>query len=89
MPVNPNHDEIDGQRCLHSLPASDGVFDTVTVYVRPAVLRRALDDIIGARPARVILNPGTENEAPIARLRTAGIRTQTACTLVLLRSGRY
>lgn len=89
IPVNPNHDHIDGQPCHPTLAHVDPPLDTITVYLRPDILRRVLDDIAAARPARVILNPGTEDEDAARRLTAAGIHVQTACTLVLLRSGQY
>ena len=38
---------------------------------------------------RVIFNPGTENGELEAALRAAGIESEEACTLVLLRTGQF
>ena len=89
LPVNPNHDTIDGHQCIQSLADYKGTIDTVTVYVQPSILRTLVDDIVAVHPDRVILNPGTEDDAVIERLRSAGIRVQIACTLVLLNTNQY
>ena len=89
VPVNPRYDRIDGIRCLPDLDSIDRPVDTLTVYVRPGILQPMIDDIIRLEPARVILNPGTESDKAAARLESAGIRVQQACTLVLLDTGRF
>ena len=58
LPINPFHDEIDGTRCYQDLAACAGELDTITVYVRPSILRGLVKDIVAAQPRRVILNPG-------------------------------
>lgn len=89
LPVNPWHDEIDGIECYQDLTACPGRIDTVTVYVRPSILKTLLKDIVNSNPNRVILNPGTEDPEIIEQLREAGIKVQTACTLVLLNTDRF
>ena len=86
---NPAHDEIDGRECFHSLADYEGNIDTITVYVRPSILRGLLDEIINTRPKRVILNPGTEDDLTEQQLKTAGIKVQKDCTLVLLSSNQF
>lgn len=87
--VNPHHDAIDGVPCVPNLRAVPGPIDTLTVYVRPAILRGLVQDIVAARPGRVILNPGTEDAVVVQTLRDAGIAVQADCTLVLLAMGRF
>jgi hypothetical protein len=41
------------------------------------------------KPARVIFNPGTENQEFAQQLEAQGIETIEACTLVMLRTGQY
>jgi len=62
---------------------------TVTMYLgkeRQAEYYEALEEL---RPRRVIFNPGTENRELSGRLNSAGIETEEACTLLLLRTGQY
>lgn len=89
LPVNPHHDTIDGVPCVSSLADLTEPPDTITVYVRPAILTGLVLEIIAAAPRRVILNPGTEEDAIRRDLEAAGIRVQEACTLVLLSTGQF
>lgn len=89
LPVNPYHDQIDGTQCYQDLAACPDGVDTITVYVRPGILRGLLKDIVDAKPRRVILNPGTEDPAIVSQIREVGIKVQEACTLVLLSSNQY
>jgi len=89
LPVNPGHAQIQGMTCYPSLTACPGPVDTVTVYVRPAILAEMLEQFADLLPKRVILNPGTEDAAVIRYLRGAGIKVQTACTLILLSTNQF
>jgi len=68
--------------------AWDGV-DTVTLYLGPARQEPYLQYLLNLKPRRVIFNPGTENEGFEKRLQEAGIKTEQACTLVLLATNQY
>ena len=48
-----------------------------------------LDSLIEATPRRVIFNPGRECPEAKEKLEAAGIETEEACTLVLLRTGSF
>lgn len=63
--------------------------DTVTLYLNPVLQVAAYDYIIGLKPRRVIFNPGTENDELEEILRSKGIESVEACTLVMLAVGMY
>ncbi|HCN82923.1 MAG TPA: CoA-binding protein [Sphingobacteriaceae bacterium] len=63
--------------------------DTVTIYVGPHNQPPLYDYILKTNPKRVIFNPGAENDELEAMLQGKGIRTEEACTLVLLSTGQY
>ena len=56
---------------------------------KPGTMRKQLEDLIAARPRRVILNPGTESEPLERALDEHGIPYLEACTLVLLATGQF
>lgn len=89
LPVNPGHAQIEGIQCHQDLAACPDEVDTVTVYVRPSILKGLLKDIVTVHPKRVILNPGTEDPDIIRQLQGAGIKVQIACTLVLLNTNQF
>ena len=63
--------------------------DTVTMYLNPVNQKNYYDYILDQHPARVIFNPGAENQEFEKILEEKGIQTQKACTLVLLATGQY
>ncbi len=65
---------IDGNQCLKNLAACPVGVDTITIYVRPGILRGLVKDIVAAKHGRVILNPGTEDQDVIGQIRGMGIR---------------
>ena len=63
--------------------------DTVTLYMNPRHQQEYYDYILSLQPKRIIFNPGAENNE-LARLAgTKGIKTQEACTLVMLSTNQY
>lgn len=89
VPVHPTESSILGEDVISTIGDAKGEFDTATLYVRPQILRRELDQLIKLHPKRVIFNPGTEDAEIEAQLEDAGIKAVKACTLVLLRSGKF
>lgn len=69
-------------------PAVEGV-DTVTMYMSAANQSEFEDYILSLKPRRVIFNPGAENPTLAQKLENAGVETEIACTLVLLRTGQF
>lgn len=63
--------------------------DTITLYIGPRHQPEHEDYLIGLNPKRILFNPGTENAAFKRKAEAAGIETEEACTLVLLRMGQY
>jgi len=63
---------------------------TVTLYLNPLnqeeYYHYILKEIV---PKRVIFNPGAENEEFITKLIAEGIHVDTACTLIMLNTGKY
>ena len=89
FPLHPALAEIDGHRVFKRLADVSAPLHTVTMYVSPALSAGLAGEILAAKPARVIFNPGTENPELEEKLATAGIAAVHACTLVLLRTGQF
>jgi predicted CoA-binding protein len=87
--VHPRHKEIEGRPVLADVGEVTGPVDTVTMYVGPAISAGLGDKLVALKPTRVIFNPGSENADLQAKLVTAGIRPEEACTLVLLATDQY
>jgi predicted CoA-binding protein len=89
LPVNPACDEILGEKCYPTVSDAPGPIDTVTLYLGETRSTPLIDQIIGAKPRRIIMNPGAENSALAAKAEEAGIEVVEGCTLVMLRTGQF
>ena len=89
VPINPKYDMINGLRCYPNLASYPHKIDTITVYVRPYILSRLVEEIIHASPDRIIFNPGTTDSYVINQLQKTKILIEVACTLVLLRTSQF
>jgi predicted CoA-binding protein len=89
IPVNPACDEIEGLPCFPNLAAIGEPVHTITLYLGPARSTPLIDEIVAAKPQRIILNPGAENEELAAAASGAGIEVVEGCTLVMLRTGLF
>ncbi len=87
--VNRGYTEIEGHPVQADISAVTGEVDTLTIYVRPEVSSLLIEPIIKLKPKRVIFNPSTDNARLQLALDGAEIEWQSACTLVLLRTGQY
>jgi uncharacterized protein len=89
LPVNPAFDEILGEKCYPRISDAPGPIDTVTLYLGESRSNPLIDEIVSARPGRIIMNPGAENSALAAKAEEAGIEVVEGCTLVMLRTGQF
>ena len=89
VPINPAFEEILGKKCYATISEAPGPIDTVTLYLGEARSNPLIDEIISAKPRRIIMNPGAENAALAERAEEAGIEVVEGCTLVMLRAGQF
>lgn len=89
IPVNPRGGVIAGQNVLQKLEQVEGEVDTLTLYVSPRVSSSLEQAILQLHPTRTIFNPGAENPGLRKVLDENGVRTEEACTLVLLHTGQF
>ena len=90
VPLGIKKGEVQGLEILDitTFPKIDDV-DTITIYINARRQTLFYEYLIGLNPNRIIFNPGTENPVFEKIIRTAGIKTERACTLVLLSTGMY
>ena len=89
IPVNPAFAEIEGLSCFPNLAAIGEPVHTVTLYLGQGRSTPLIDEILAAKPKRIILNPGAENDALTEAASSAGIEVVEGCTLVMLRTGLF
>ncbi len=88
--VNP-HSNVKEIECylMHSHLSDLKAFDTLTLYVGPAISSQLEAEILAAKPKRVIFNPGTENPSLAAKLVAQGSEVVEGCTLVMLKINQF
>ena len=89
FPVHPSGRPIDDTKCYRCLEEISEPLDTITLYLGERNSTPLIDAILNAKPRRIIINPGAENDELRRRCSEAGIVVQEACTLVLLHTGQY
>ena len=87
--VNPYKASIEGKPCLASVADIDKQIDTVTLYVNPSRFKDHIDEVIRAKPRRVIMNPGTEDAQIEEKMSQHGIDVVRGCTLVMLATDQF
>lgn len=89
IPVNPAFQEILGETCYASLADIPEPIQTVTMYLGKQRSDPLIDEIVAAKPRRIIMNPGAENGELADKARQAGIEVIEDCTLIMLQSGMF
>ena len=89
LPVHPKLENIDGLVVRHSLSQIQSPVDTLALYVGPQRIAPLIDEIVKLKPARVILNPGTESDELELALLHNDISFVKDCTLLMLEHGRF
>ncbi len=89
IPINPAFPEIQGEKCFPKISDAPKPIDTVTLYLGEARSNPLIDEIIEAKPRRIIMNPGAENFALAEKAEEAGIEVVEGCTLVMLQTGQF
>lgn len=89
IPVHPAIETIEGLQTAKSLEDIKKKVDTLTVYVSEKISTDLAGRILALNPLRVVFNPGTENPDLQKKLQEKHIKTELACSLVLLRTGQF
>ena len=89
FPVHPALAAIDGIPVFNRLADISAPLHTITVYLGRERSSALAEDILASCAERLIFNPGAENPDLAQRLRSVGIETLNACTLVLLKTDQF
>ncbi len=89
IPVHPVAAAVHDLPCIKKLGDITCPVHTLTLYLGPSASTPLQQQIIDLHPQRIIFNPGTENPDLETAARAAGIEVLEACTLVLLKTGRF
>lgn len=81
FPVNPHEKEIEGLPCYASVLDIPLDVDIASIYLPSEVGIKIVDDIIKKGIKKVYLNPGTESDEIINKLRLYGVEVILACSI--------
>jgi uncharacterized protein len=84
IPVNPTEPEIEGLKTYPSITEIPGAIDTVTVYVRPAILVKLLPDIAKKGCGELYLNPGTSSDTVRAECQRLNLNAKEDCSILAI-----
>ena len=89
IPVNPAFTEVLGRPCFKTIADVPQPIDTVTMYLGRARSDALVEEIVQAKPRRIVFNPGAENDRLENAARANGIEVVHGCTLVMLQAGGW
>lgn len=82
VPINPNEAEVEGIPTYASVRDVSEAIDMATVYVRPEVTLRLLDEFAEKKIPEIWVNPGAEDDRVIDEARRRGMNVIFACSIV-------
>lgn len=81
-PVNLTESTIEGLRVYRSVLDVPADLDAVLVYLPPATTLTVLDEIARKGTRELHLNPGSENDAVVARATALGLNPILTCSIL-------
>lgn len=82
VPINPNEAEVEGIPTYASVRDVSEAIDMATVYVRPEVTLRLLDEFAEKKIPEIWVNPGAEDDRVIDEARRRGMNVIFACSII-------
>ena len=89
FPVNPTEPEIEGLKAFPTVKDIPNELDTVTIYVRPAVLVKLLPEIAEKGCKDLWLNPGTVSDTVLAEVKRLGLNALQGCSILAIGQSPY
>jgi predicted CoA-binding protein len=89
IPVNPNEDEVEGQKAYASVLDVPGTIDMATVYVQPEPGVRVMEELAQKGVGEVWLNPGADDDRVVDRARALGLNVIQACSIIAIGESPY
>src|SRR5262245_19651428 len=82
IPITPRHATVEGERAYPSVREYPDAIDIATIYVPPEVGLTIIEGIAAKGIGEVWFNPGSENDALLARAKALGIAPIAACSII-------
>jgi predicted CoA-binding protein len=82
IPINPHHEEVEGEKSYASVLDYPDTIDMATVYVPPDVGEQVLESLAQKGIGEVWFNPGAESPEVLTRARALGMQPIQACSII-------
>ena len=89
FPVHPKIKKILDLPVYSDMSTISESLHTITLYVNQERSTAMMGAILALHPARLIFNPGAENQVLYEKAQTQGIHVLNACTLVMLSTHQF
>ncbi len=83
-PVNPNYQEVDGDRCYKDLSSLPEVPEVIDMVVAPGNGMSVIDEAAGLGIKNIWLQPGTYDDRLMASINKNALNAVKGCVLVAL-----
>ena len=84
-PVNPGYDEVDGDKCYHSLSDLPEVPEVIDMVVNPKAGSKVIEEAADLGINYIWLQPGTYNDELISQIEEKEMQYVKDCVLVALK----
>ncbi|HHY82379.1 MAG TPA: CoA-binding protein [Clostridiales bacterium] len=84
-PVNPGHDEIDGDKCYHSLSELPERPEVIDMVVNPRIGIKVIEEAASLGIQYIWLQPGTHNAEIVQSIEEKGMQYVKDCVLAALK----
>lgn len=84
IPINPNERAVEGLETFASVLDVQEPIDMATVYVRPEVTLRLLDEFAKKGIREIWVNPGAEDDAVMGEASRHGLHVIFACSIIAI-----
>ncbi|MBN2329883.1 MAG: CoA-binding protein [Candidatus Omnitrophica bacterium] len=81
-PVNPRGKIIEGLKCYKSILDIPDSVETASVYLPPKLTLQVLDELSQKGVKTIFLNPGTEDEQILEKVKQLGLNAIQACSIL-------
>jgi predicted CoA-binding protein len=82
--INPHETSIEGHPVFRSVLDVPEPIDMATVYVRPHIGVRIMDELAAKKIGEVWLNPGADGDEVVRRAHELGLNTIQACSIIAI-----
>lgn len=81
FPINPHEKEIEGLPCYGNVLEIPLPVEVASIYLPPEIGLKVVDDLVKKGIRKVYLNPGSESDELINKLRIYGVEVEKKCSI--------